>query len=188
MKGTSMNRYRHLGLSVTPAFACGPDNAGGPNDCTNPASCPDNVSCAPGTPRCGPNKSVQQCKPDGTGWVTVGHCEDNQGCSAGQCSPASCSGMVSRCTLDGRIQTCLLGNGTFGDPVACPAGQACVGTDCIMTVCAPNARFCDGMQVRQCDTLGSNSMVVNTCTGNQVCANGGCLDACLAADQIKSFN
>jgi hypothetical protein len=177
----------YLLLSVAIIFGCGPNSAGGAFDCTNPATCPDNASCSAGSQRCGPNKSVEQCKPDGSGWMPIGHCGDGQNCSGGQCSPTSCMGTATQCTPDGRIQMCLPTNGTYSDPAPCPAGQACVGTGCIMTVCTPNSLFCDGMQVRQCDPLGSNSSVVNTCTGNQMCANGGCLDACQAADLLKSF-
>jgi hypothetical protein len=43
------------------------------------------------------------------------------------------------------------------------------------------------MTVRQCDAMGSDSTVVTQCMGNQMCANGGCLDACQAADLLKSF-
>jgi hypothetical protein len=178
----------NLLLLAVLAFGCGPSTAGGANDCTDPATCPDNTSCPPGVLRCGPNKGVEKCNDSGTAWMPLGHCADNQSCSGGQCSPSSCSGMTTVCTADGRIQTCLPTNGTYTDPVSCPAGQNCVGTGCIMTVCTPNARFCDGMTVRQCDSLGSNSMQVDQCTGNQMCANGGCLDACLAADELKSFN
>jgi len=178
----------HLLLLAVLAFGCGPSSAGGANDCTDPATCPDNTSCPPGVLRCGPNKSVEKCNDSGTAWMPLGHCGDTQSCSGGQCSPSSCTGMNTACTPDGRIQTCLPSSGTYSDPIACPAGQACVGTGCIMTVCTPNARFCDGMTVRQCDSLGSNSMQVDQCTGNQMCANGGCLDACLAADELKSFN
>ena len=170
------------------AIGCGPSGTSGANDCTNPATCPDNASCSAGALRCGPNKSVEQCKADGSGWMPLGHCADTQNCSGGQCSPSSCTGNATQCTPDGRIQTCLPTNGTYSDPVACPTGQACVGTGCIMTVCIPNARFCDGQQVRQCDMVGSNSNVVDTCTGTQMCANGTCQDACMAADELKSFN
>jgi hypothetical protein len=170
------------------AIGCGPSGTGGAFDCTDPATCPDNASCSAGALRCGPNKSVEQCKTDGSGWMPLGHCADNQNCSGGQCSPSSCMGSATQCTPDGRVQTCLATNGTYSDPVPCPTGQACVGTGCIMTVCTPNARFCDGQQVRQCDQLGSNSSVVDTCTGTQMCANGVCQDACMAADELKSFN
>jgi len=168
-------------------FGCGPSSAGGANDCTDPATCPDNASCPPGVLRCGPNKSVEKCNDSGTAWMPLGHCGDSQSCSGGQCSPSNCSGMATQCTPDGRIQTCLPTSGTYSDPVSCPAGQACVGTGCIMTVCTPNARFCDGMTVRQCDALGSNSTQVDQCMGNQMCANGGCVDACQAANLLKSF-
>src|SRR5262249_3226473 len=170
------------------ACGCGPGELNGANDCTNVATCPDNSPCSPGVLRCGPGNSVEQCKPDGSGWMPLGHCQGTQSCSSGQCSPASCSGMASRCTTSGQIETCLLSSGTYADPQPCPAGQTCVGTGCVMTICAPNARFCDGMVVRQCDLLGSRSMEIDRCTGTQMCTDGTCLDACKAADELKSFN
>jgi len=43
------------------------------------------------------------------------------------------------------------------------------------------------MTVAMCSALGDNSTVVENCTGNSTCANGGCLNACQAADLLKTF-
>jgi hypothetical protein len=173
--------------AVVPS-GCGGDNKGSPNDCTNPATCPPDVGCAPGSVRCGPDRAVQRCRDDGSGWDTLAHCEASQSCSGGQCSPAGCMGATTSCTADGRLETCLPTIGQFGDPQACPVGQICFGTGCIPQVCPPSQRFCaDPQTVSQCDPLGGGSQVVQRCDGNSACANGGCVDACQAADINKSF-
>jgi hypothetical protein len=108
-------------------------------------------------------------------------------CGSESGSEPSCSGTISQCTPDGRIQTCTA-NGQYSDPVICPIGQVCVGTSCVPQVCSPHQRFCaDPQTVAQCDALGAGGEVIDRCSGNSACAAGSCVDSCAAADLNKSF-
>src|SRR5688572_3313990 len=162
-------------VSVCFLVSCGSTNLA-PNDCTNPATCPANVQCSPSALRCGPERAVQKCKLDGSGWEMIAHCTERQACSGGQCSPAECSSSATRCTSEGLIQTCLPQVGQYSEPTSCPTnGDSCIGTSCIPRLCERNQRFCGtDTEIRQCDGNGSNSVIVENCQGTLRCINGSC--------------
>src|SRR5262249_29466389 len=150
--------------------------------------CADTNPCVAGTLRCGPSRAVQRCKADNSGWETQAHCFGSQSCTAGQCSPATCTTSISRCTSDGLVERCIPEIGQFSVPDSCPSNGVCLGTSCVPRVCVPNSRFClNPMTAVECDALGTEARVVERCTGNSACAAGGCLSACQAADVNKSF-
>jgi hypothetical protein len=79
-------------------------------------------------------------------------------------------------------QTCT--GGMWQTALDCP--QACVDTlGCVQ--CSPGQPFCNEGNVTACDESGSPGAVVQECTGQSICSNAACVDACMDAATNKSY-
>jgi len=96
---------------------------------------------------------------------------------------------AAQCTADGdtrcegaTYETCSSGTWTVTQqcPVACDPGLGCVE-------CTPGVDFCDGNDVRSCNTDGTKGGVVTTCSGSQTCVGGSCVDPCAQAADSRSY-
>lgn len=94
--------------------------------------------CVAGTARCEPDRSV--CAADRLSWQPA-PCGSGQKCVASgagaTCVAHACDPGVPACSPDGKGTIQCSADGTQATVVACPAGQACVGTACKPTTFAP---------------------------------------------------
>jgi hypothetical protein len=132
------------------------------------------VLCAPMLQFC-KGGVVNECSADGTVSnlkQTCGpgtHCDDASAlCLANYCSPGTerCEGnQVQRCNADG--------SGYVLDH-ECGTGSVCAGGVCRALLCEPNARSCDPSGVvRQCNALGTQAPVVDSCGAGEHCYENG---------------
>lgn len=92
-------------------------------------------------------------------------------CSEGQ---TTCSGRT--------FQTCQ--NGVFTDSETC--SNVCdVQLGCVE--CLPGRNFCDDNSAVACNSDGTVGSVIETCTGELICSDGACVDACQEAADNKSY-
>jgi len=163
------------------------------------AGCGDSAGCPAGQQSCG-----GECVDI---WLDREHCGgcdraclDGQFCTTGQCLPCQhqCMLGVKQCAPDGRsVQTCGDSDGDtcldWGPPVACQAGEVCVGGDCTGG-CLDE---CSREGSTTCEPTGLNGVLTcgehdgdaclewggyTACAGGETCSNGlcstGCQDEC----------
>lgn len=94
---------------------------------------------------------------------------------------------VYRCTAN-VLEVCVDDGDTFSPLRDCSTtGKVCLGSlGCLQ--CLPNARTCDGLDVRRCNPDGTGDERIATCDGanGDVCFSGSCINACeLAANSLS---
>jgi hypothetical protein len=65
-------------------------------------------------------------------------------------------------------------------PLACTDNLGCVA-------CTPGQSFCKDGNVWVCDDAGNPGSMTQTCTGQAVCQDGACVDACMDAATNRSY-
>jgi len=84
--------------------------------------------------------------------------------------------------LGNTFQTCE--NGVFTDSQVC--SNVCDGQlGCVD--CLPNQSFCDGNSAFTCTSDGHKGDLIETCTGELICSQGRCVDACQEAADNRSY-
>ncbi len=76
-------------------------------------------------------------------------------------------------------------DGTLDPPVACADGQTCDPQSGCVT-CPPDELYCDGNDVKQCNSAGTGGTLVMTCPADQACSAGACKTPCEAAEDNPS--
>jgi hypothetical protein len=95
---------------------------------------------------------------------------------------ASCSPEGAHRCVGATYQTCS--GGDWQTAVDCP--QACVDTiGCVQ--CTPGQTFCKDGNVWTCDDTGNPGSMTQACTGQSVCQDGTCVDACVDAATNRSY-
>ena len=174
-----------------PAFDAGTD-CGAEGRCS--ASQGVCLTCAPGEFQCA-NTTLQQCNILGSAFEDTAVCDSKASCVAsdqkGYCvhckaGAASCeSTQVRETTSDSdsavydanRLLVCNADGSGLDTSAVCEADQAvCNATGKSCQRCTPNAYFCDGANLDQCTSDGSNYTTVKYCSSGALCdaTNGAC--------------
>lgn len=90
--------------------------------------------------------------------AVIQHCESDE-----ECEPLVCDLESGECV------ECL-------EHEDCGAGKFCHANQCEEQVCKPLEFFCEGIEIRQCDGIGSGSEFVLTCDDNTGCTVDTCTD------------
>lgn len=153
--------------------------------CLGNADCPDDRNCQQGTcvrdicvggsASCDDN-SLASCNAAGSQFTYPTPCGSRTTCtedgSEARCEPWVCEPGTTGCSLAGeRVVTCS-DDGLEETLVEdCEAvDQLCVGSGmCLDAVCEPSMTFCQGNTVQLCDSTGSSSSPIQTCTTGQLC-------------------
>jgi hypothetical protein len=158
------------------ATSCEADGSGpkaGGTDCaaTKQAcylgACQD-TACTAGMKVC-QDGDVYLCAKNGTDTSLLADCPNGTVCDGAKlaCTPKVCD--IGSIGCDGTRAVTCNAFGSGWDPAAtdCAAdSQVCVAGVCKDTTCSPNGTFCQGGNVFQCDSLGVNSTLWQTCTPN----------------------
>lgn len=112
-------------------------------------------------------------------------CSDDRGTGPGpgvDGGPATCTEEGAISCVGGDAYTCYNGRPTLS--------EVCGEDDCFDGVgcrhCVAGLPFCDGQNVRMCDSTGDSSTFVEQCAAELSCALGRCQDACTAAAEVRS--
>lgn len=132
--------------------------------------------CLPFDSRCATATSFETCDPDGEAWSAPQDCPADEVCNDGicvvgeQCEP----GEVSGCRSPNSQRVCA-DDGVSYDERLCPSeNPTCFDGECISGQCLPDAVFCDGQELKQCNSTGDGSTVQETCANG--CLDGACLE------------
>ncbi|MBI5535515.1 MAG: hypothetical protein HY898_22485 [Deltaproteobacteria bacterium] len=151
-------------------------------DCLTQAQCPtgkhceqgvcETNACTPGSSKCQDN-AVASCSADGTHWGAATPCASQTTCQATEgtasCVPWLCQPDATTCQGD-LLVTCASDGMSIVSTVDCTTqSMKCLGDACSSLACVPNAKFCAGADLRQCNAQGSDSLLVMTCGSGQYC-------------------
>lgn len=132
--------------------------------------------CLPFDSRCASATSFETCDSDGEAWSAPQDCPADEVCNDGicvvgeQCTP----GEVSGCRSPNSQRVCA-DDGVSYDERLCPSeNPTCFDGECISGQCLPDAVFCDGQELKQCNSAGDGSTVQETCANG--CLDGACLE------------
>ena len=133
-------------------------------------------SCTPTTTRCASPSSYETCNADGETWDTPQDCPQGEVCNDGvcvvgeQCEP----GEVAGCRTPNSQRVCA-DDGVSYEERLCPTDSPnCFDGECISGQCLPDSIFCDGAELKQCNSTGDGATVQETCENG--CLDGACLD------------
>ena len=129
-------------------------------------------ACEAGASKCEGN-SVVACDSSGQGWMTPQPCLQGASCKASggvaTCGATLCNAGQTYCQGE-KLLTCAADGMSVTSTIDCAAqGKHCNAGTCTTQVCTPNSFFCDGKELRECDATGASSVVVQTCSGEEVC-------------------
>ncbi|MGC4114255.1 MAG: PPC domain-containing protein [Myxococcales bacterium] len=112
------------------------------------------------------------------------------GADPGSCSSTCSPSGSTRCTVDGKLQTCADANADgcteWGAAASCPGTQTCVGTACAScsSECTSGATRCSGSQVQTCADANLDGCTewgtARSCPTGQTCTGTACA-ACSGA-------
>ena len=148
-------------------------------------------TCEEGALRCA-GVARQRC--GAAGWEDD-PCGEGERCAAVDGQPSCVDeasvrcppGEFIACASDATVRQCNAA-GDDAETLACPAeAPRCLDAlrGCSALACAPSLRYCDGLQVMECNSEGSDASIVTICDSD--CRNGGCVNACLV-DAGKGAN
>ncbi|MGM0558259.1 MAG: IgGFc-binding protein [Myxococcota bacterium] len=132
--------------------------------------------CIPFDSRCASTNTYETCDTDGEAWSAPQDCPSGEVCNDGicvvgeQCEP----GDVYGCRSPNSQRVCA-SDGVSYEERMCPTETPnCFDGECIAGQCLPDAIFCDGQDLKQCNSAGDGSTVQETCENG--CLDGACLE------------
>ncbi len=168
------------GVSHTKAGACGASETCVGGECVAKL-------CKPGARQCAGNV-LATCSADGLDWQQS-PCASDQACDVDAqtklpaCVAQVCAAGTTVCKA-GKVVACDgkgLKESVQSDCAA--TNQACLDGACADYVCEPGQKGCDGVNVAQCQGMGTN-WTITSCPASQACLEGACAPVTCVADEV----
>jgi hypothetical protein len=153
-----------------------PSDAGSDTDDARDMQSPEDVvDCTPGDSRCATATAIETCGPSGDAWSRQvcgeGLICDDARCIEGEvCNP----GEVSGCRSPNSQRVCADDGITYRERLCPSEAPNCFDGECISGQCQPDAVFCDGDALSQCNATGDDATVLDICEHG--CHDGACAE------------
>lgn len=178
--GNAIVQCSARGVSLAKAGQCGADQACVGGECVAKL-------CKPGATQCAGNV-LATCGTDGLGWQEA-PCASDQTCDVDvqtqkpSCVAQLCAAGTSVCK-GGKVVVCDAKGLQEAVQTDCAAAnKACLDGACADYVCEPGQKGCDGVNVAQCEGIGT-SWTITSCPAGQACLEGGCAPVSCVADEV----
>ena len=148
------------------------------------------AECELGTIQCLGRDTSQACVDvEGIPTIEVQPCDDGFVCTEGGCQEQVCDPDAPPTCLDSDTALFCDPPGIATREQDCFQGQICLNAGCQTQLCNPGVTVCRGEVIERCNDLGTAYEEVETCNPQDgtSCIEGECVDACTAAERLRSY-